>query len=118
MNIKQLAEEAHKNAVDHGFWEEEYNVITKMSVQGFNDREVKAVKRAFMCQRLMLIVTEISEAVSELRKDDKENYSEELADIVLRVADTSLGDTVDIEKELIKKMDKNKNRPYKHGKLF
>ncbi|AJE09840.1 MazG nucleotide pyrophosphohydrolase domain-containing protein [Clostridium botulinum] len=118
MDIKEMVKDAHKNAIDHGFWEEEKNILTKMCVKEFEDEEIKAVKRAFMCQRLMLIVSEVSEAVNALRKDDKENYAEELADIILRTSDTALGDTVDIEKEIKKKMKKNRNRPYKHGKAF
>ncbi|KEI87574.1 nucleotide pyrophosphohydrolase [Clostridium botulinum B2 267] len=118
LKIKEMANDAHKNAIDHGFWEEEQNIITKMCVKEFEDEEIKAVKRAFMCQRLMLIVSEVSEAVNALRKDDKENYAEELADIILRTSDTALGDTVDIEKEIKKKMKKNRSRPYKHGKIF
>nr|WP_280639316.1 MazG nucleotide pyrophosphohydrolase domain-containing protein [Clostridium botulinum] len=113
-----MVNDAHRNAIDHGFWKEEQNIITKMCVKEFEDEEIKAVKRAFMCQRLMLIVSEVSEAVNALRKDDKENYAEELADIILRTSDTSLGDTVDIEKEIKKKMKKNRSRPYKHGKVF
>ncbi|BAQ14703.1 MazG nucleotide pyrophosphohydrolase domain-containing protein [Clostridium botulinum] len=118
LKIKEMVKDAHKNAIDHGFWEEEHNIITKMCVKGFKDEEIKAVKRAFMCQRLMLIVSEVSEAVNALRKDDKENYAEELADIILRTSDTALGDTVDIEKEIKKKMKKNRSRPYKHDKAF
>ncbi|APQ97624.1 MazG nucleotide pyrophosphohydrolase domain-containing protein [Clostridium botulinum] len=118
LKIKEMVNDAHRNAIDHGFWEEEQNIITKMCVKEFEDEEIKAVKRAFMCQRLMLIVSEVSEAVNALRKDDKENYGEELADIILRTSDTSLGDTVDIEKEIKKKMKKNRSRPYKHGKVF
>ncbi|ACO86854.1 MazG nucleotide pyrophosphohydrolase domain-containing protein [Clostridium botulinum] len=118
LKIKEMVNDAHRNAIDHGFWEEEQNIITKMCVKEFENEEIKAVKRAFMCQRLMLIVSEVSEAVNALRKDDKENYAEELADIILRTSDTSLGDTVDIEKEIKKKMKKNRSRPYKHGKVF
>ncbi|MBY6758682.1 nucleotide pyrophosphohydrolase [Clostridium botulinum] len=118
MDIKEMVKDAHKNAIDHGFWEEEKNILTKMCVKEFEDEEIKAVKRAFMCQRLMLIVSEVSEAVNALRKDDKENYAEELADIILRTSDTALGDTVDIEKEIKKKMKKNRSRPYKHDKAF
>ncbi|QGT45372.1 hypothetical protein GJ703_03653 [Clostridium botulinum] len=118
LKIKEMVNDAHRNAIDHGFWEEEQNIITKMCVKEFENEEIKAVKKAFMCQRLMLIVSEVSEAVNALRKDDKENYAEELADIILRTSDTSLGDTVDIEKEIKKKMKKNRSRPYKHGKVF
>lgn len=118
LKIKEMVNDAHRNAIDHGFWEEEQNIITKMCVKEFENEEIKAVKRAFMCQRLMLIVSEVSEAVNALRKDDKENYAEDLADIILRTSDTSLGDTVDIEKEIKKKMKKNRSRPYKHGKAF
>ena len=66
----------------------------------------------------MLITTEVAEAEDGLRKDDFENFKEELADIVIRTCDLAGGLNIDLEAEIIKKMEKNKSREYKHGKAF
>ncbi len=95
LNIKQLIKLCHKIAREKGFWDSERNVG----------------------EMLMLIVTELAEAMEAYRKQDKENFNEEIADTFIRLFDLSGGLKIDVEKEIMKKMNKNKNRPYKHGKI-
>lgn len=64
---------------------------------------------------LALIHAEVSEALEADRKGDKENFSEELADVVIRVFDLCGSRNIDLHKAVRKKMDYNKTRPYKHG---
>lgn len=108
MDIKDLVKEAHQNAVRHGFWDF-YNYLPDQ------DEETK---QALKSQFLMLIVGEVSEAMEGLRKGDADNFKEELADIIIRTCDLCGGLDIDLEAEIKKKMEKNKNRPYKHGKRF
>lgn len=75
-----------------------------------------------IAMKLMLIVSEAAEALETLRDHgalkcvEDGNFMEELADIVIRVLDLSdimgggLGD------EIVKKMQVNAGRPYKHGR--
>ena len=63
-------------------------------------------------------MTELGEAVEALRHDDQENYREEIADTVIRIADLSGASNIDLEKVIIKKMAVNKTRPKLHGKVF
>lgn len=93
MNIKYIAEEIHTNAVKHGWWDREINIP----------------------ELLCLVHSEVSEALEAYRKSDDDNFKEELADIVIRVFDLSVGLGIDIEKEIINKHADNINRPYKHG---
>lgn len=65
----------------------------------------------------MLIVTELSEAMEAYRCQNKENFKEEIADAFIRLFDLCGGLGIDIEKEIEKKSRRNKNRPYKHGKI-
>ena len=108
MHIKDLTKEAHQNALKHGFWED----IDRLFIAS------EYGKNAVIGNMLMLIVSEIAEAQDGLRKGDKDNFKEELADIVIRTADLAGGLGIDLEAEIIKKMEKNKKRPYKHGKKF
>ena len=64
---------------------------------------------------LALVHSEVSEALEAFRINDKENFIEELADVVIRVLDLSEGLEMDIETAIKKKLEKNKTRGYKHG---
>ena len=66
----------------------------------------------------MLIVTELGEACEADRKGNRENFKEELADTIIRLLDLCCAEGIDIEKEIEKKMEFNKGRPYKHGKKY
>ncbi|EKO1912207.1 nucleotide pyrophosphohydrolase [Clostridium botulinum] len=122
MGIKELVQKAYENASRKGFWEdwERIEQLENMAINISEDgeKQVKIDKCNAIGNRLMLITDEVSEAHEALRKRDYENFKEELADIVIRVADLAGGLDIDLEKEIKNKMDKNKNRSYKHGKAF
>jgi NTP pyrophosphatase (non-canonical NTP hydrolase) len=104
---------ANSNAEDKGFWEDYFQAS-----QIENKEIAKSMINNAIGNRLMLIVTEVAEAQEALRKNDFNNFAEELADIIIRVCDLAGGLNVDLEQEIVKKMEINKNRPYKHGKEF
>lgn len=102
----ELAEEIHKNAVDKGFW----------------DRTVDPI---FIAKQMMMIVSEVSEAMEALRKDmDPDQISDEFADILIRTLDLYAGIaeagyvTKSLDYAVKEKMEKNTNRPNKHGVRF
>lgn len=108
MQIETLMKKAHENAVEKGFWDE------YLKVEGKDLAYETALKNQF----LLLIVSEIVEAQSALRKSDEDNFREELADVFLRLADFCEGMNINVVKEIKKKMKINKSRPRKHDKLF
>jgi NTP pyrophosphatase (non-canonical NTP hydrolase) len=77
--------------------------------------------------KLMLMVSELSEAMEELRSGHDRNevyYSEtgkpegvpiELADCLIRILDYCGQWGIDIDMAVAEKMAYNKTRPYKHG---
>jgi len=102
----ELAEEIHKNAVDKGFW----------------DRTVDPI---FIAKQMMMIVSEVSEAMEALRKDmDADQISDEFADIFIRTLDLYAGIaeagyvTKSLDYAVKEKMEKNSHRPNKHGVRF
>jgi len=96
MKINELTKEAHETALEKGWWDEERSTT----------------------ECLALVTCEISEAIEELRKGNYKKFNEELADVYIRLGDLCGHLGIDIEKEIIKKMEFNKTRPYKHGKNF
>lgn len=95
LTLDEWASLCHSIAVEKGFWDEKRN----------------------LGEALMLIVTELAEAMESYRVQDDANFKEEIADTFIRLFDLCGGLEIDIAQEIIKKTEKNKNRPYKHGKI-
>jgi NTP pyrophosphatase (non-canonical NTP hydrolase) len=102
----ELAEQIHKNAVDKGFWD-------------------KTVDPIFIAKQMMMIVSEVSEAMEALRKDmDPDHISDEFADILIRTLDLYAGIaeagyvTKSLDYAVKEKMERNTHRPKKHGVRF
>jgi len=77
--------------------------------------EVRGVEGDSFRGRMMLAVTEIAEAVAGYERGDRDNVAEELADLMIRVADTARVEGLDLEKAIREKLAKNETRPAMHG---
>ena len=126
MTIKNFQEICHQIAVEKGFWNKilckkcdalgeifssEWKICQDCEGQGYildrNNGEAIA-----------LMHSELSEALEAIRQNEWENVAEELADLLIRVMDFCEAKDIDLETEIIKKIEKNKTRPYKHNKEF
>ena len=68
-------------------------------------------------EALALVASEVGEAINECRGEEPtSDFAEELADIVLRVLDIAHWHGINIEQELLNKMDKNEQRGT-HGRV-
>jgi NTP pyrophosphatase (non-canonical NTP hydrolase) len=65
--------------------------------------------------KLFQIVVEVVEAFREWEKENLENFVEELADVVIRAIDLAESLGLPIIDPMLKKIEKNKSRPWKHG---
>lgn len=74
------------------------------------------VKRNQMLGKLMLVVSEISEAAEEVRANNRLGFEEEIADAIIRIFDICGTMGIDIGNEVAKKMNINRLRPVRHGK--
>ena len=93
--LKEYCEICYSIAKEKGFWDEKRNIG----------------------EALMLVVTELAEAMEGHRHQDNDNFREELADAFIRLFDLCGGLNIDIEGEIARKSMKNLKRPYKHGKI-
>jgi NTP pyrophosphatase (non-canonical NTP hydrolase) len=64
---------------------------------------------------LILIVSEVGEAIQALENNDAANLREELADIPLRLGDTVERLRIDLTPEILAKNERNRQRAYRHG---
>lgn len=97
MTVKEFIDVCHDVAKSKGWWDEHRN-----------DGELIA-----------LMHSELSEALEAMRKDaSEEDVAEELADCCIRIFDYCGAKNIDLQQALLKKIDYNKTRPFKHGKKF
>jgi NTP pyrophosphatase (non-canonical NTP hydrolase) len=64
---------------------------------------------------LALIHSEVSEALEAFRKDDPDNFMEELADIQIRLLDLAGAFTEEFTDVVERKVEINRGRGYRHG---
>ena len=123
MTIAELIEKSFGNSRSKGFWDEHAN--------GPPWRSGPTFTTSCIPEKLMLIVSELSEALEEHRggrapthtyfnpeKPTKpEGIPSELADVMIRVADLAGAFGIDLESAIRAKMAYNASRPHKHGKV-
>lgn len=102
--INELVQEAHKNAIDHGWW--------------LDNRSFGEI--------IALMHSELSEALEEYRNGKQmnevyviegkpEGIPIELADCIIRIFDFCGRNKIDLQKAIAVKMKYNESRPYRHG---
>ena len=114
--INDIAEDVYKVAASKGFW----------SIDEVSDFALIPIK-------LALIGDEVSEALrahrdvyddseesfatnmTEMQEDD---FTEELADIVIRTMDLAAALDLNLGQAIINKIEKNRDRPNKHNKRY
>lgn len=139
--IRELVRKSHENAVKKGFYETVSSALLALREDGWPE-EFKAAQDAFIAQRLMLITSELGEALEALRhkrradperlktldnlilSDNfktlfehyiKDTVEDELADAAIRLFDLAGYLDIDLEAHIVAKANYNSLRSKMHG---
>ena len=115
MSINEMAHGAYKNSTLKGFHDEYMKLNTFI---GDRPELAQTLHDMHVSQHIALIQSELSEGLEGLRRGDKDNFAEELADAIIRIGDLATMCGINLEEEVITKMRINESRPRKHGKRF
>jgi NTP pyrophosphatase (non-canonical NTP hydrolase) len=115
--VRQLQQGLFSWFQHQGFWPSGWDAKFAgfRAVYSEQDREQNNLKRM---EKLGLIVTEVAECMEAVRKSDRDNEAEELADVLVRVLDYAGGFNIPLAEAFERKMLANYARPMKHGKEF
>lgn len=111
MTIRELQEQAYENSKAHGFYDEERGVPEAIALMH------SELSEALECYRDGLAPGKVDIDTRGPNAGKPEGFGIELADAMIRIADTAHSLGVDLEAMLAMKMNYNKSRPYKHGKV-
>ncbi len=93
------------------------------NIKGFHEGRTDAGRDDTLV-RLMLVVTEVSEAAQGVKRnwgpgfrteEQADEFGEELADAVIRIFDLATCVGVDLQGHIARKMAKNRERPHLYG---
>jgi NTP pyrophosphatase (non-canonical NTP hydrolase) len=135
MNLNELAKSIHQDNIEKGF----YDIVLK------SEQELKQeMIELFIFKQLLLVISEVSEAVEYLRKNNidytlepnlhneltyqenvsifekkyKDTFQDEIGDAFIRLLDLVGYLGIDIESWIEAKLNYNKTRNYRHGKKY
>ena len=97
-------------------WRDRAGFTTPASIAPRRCGITEATDGDLMLGKLMLVVSEVSEAAEAVRKNSPENFVEEIADTMIRLLDICGTMGIDIEAAIRLKMAINAARPARHGK--
>jgi NTP pyrophosphatase (non-canonical NTP hydrolase) len=126
MEIKDLVKESHQTAVDHGWWDEDRNfgeqialMHSELSEALEEYRNNKGMAEIYFECKKSNCIHKTNGLCSQVKNSCP--YAKpcgiptELADCIIRIADTCGKYGIDLEKALKIKMEYNKTRPFRHG---
>jgi len=95
-------------------WRKEKKFFTPANI--LNSSVVASSYAELTLGKLMLVVSELSEAAEAVRDQNLDNFKEEIADTFIRLLDICGTMDINIEYEIKKKMIVNKEREVLHGR--
>ena len=125
--LNKLRDDIHKNAVNHGWWDEErsFGDIIALCHSELSEALEEYRKGAtpfnvyFICQKDyncgLYEPGQVNPECQDCLQHKPEGIPTELADTIIRILDYCGKEGIDIEAAINIKHEYNKTRPYKHG---
>jgi NTP pyrophosphatase (non-canonical NTP hydrolase) len=107
--LNQIGKEIREWREDRGFFTP-HSIDTKERRNHVTDGDA-------MLGKLMLVTSEVAHAAEAVRKGNLRNFKEEIADTMICLLDICGTVGIDIEKTIVRKMERNRNQPKRHKKL-
>lgn len=124
-NLTELRDKIHDNSRQKGFWDEPRNIgealmliVTELSEALESHRKTGAIKHLDVM---------VKKAMNEMEEDEfkehfaimvKDSFEDEMADSIIRILDLCGGLDIDIEWHIVAKMKYNDSRARLHGKKY
>lgn len=119
--LNDLRDEIYADAVSHGLWDDEQVKKTLMSCDNLRDSGLlnifKLAKTEMETKRVnatLCVFLENQELLEAVLEED--HFCEELADVIITALSVAGYLGIDIDGEVRKKMEINRERPWRHGK--
>mgnify|MGYP001140463992 CR=1 FL=1 len=118
MNLNEWAKEIHKNAVEHGWWDEPRSFTEVIALchselsEALEEYRSKKPTTYFTCK---CGAKTDSQYICCGKKMKPEGIAVEMADCIIRILDWCGKEGIDIEQIILTKHEYNKTRPYRHG---
>ena len=124
MEINEMVKQVHQNAVDHGWWDGKQRELPEILMLCVS--ELSEALEEVRCGRPDLYIDRFGDDENELfervtcaelfRPNEKpEGWAVEMADCVIRIMDYCGHKGIDLESVIRMKHEYNKTRPYRHG---
>jgi NTP pyrophosphatase (non-canonical NTP hydrolase) len=124
-NLTELRDKIHDNSRQKGFWDEPRNIgealmliVTELSEALESHRKTGTIKHLDVM---------VKKAMNEMEEDEfkehfaimvKDSFEDEMADSIIRILDLCGGLDIDIEWHIVAKMKYNDSRTRLHGKKY
>jgi NTP pyrophosphatase (non-canonical NTP hydrolase) len=110
LTIVDLLRESHSTALDKGWWEGDRNFGDQISNFHGEVSEAWEEYRKYGLDPTRFLYPNCTD-----RPGKPEGIAAELADVLIRIADTCAHYDIPLEKAILDKLQYNKTRPYRHG---
>ena len=122
-NLNELAKQLHEKAKAKGFWDEQREtgtllmlMVSELSEALEADRKDKHTNKNTLVK--LLYENDPTQFVSVFQNDVKDTFEDEIADVFIRLLDFIAQREIDIESHIELKMRFNQTRAYKHDKAY
>ena len=120
--INELAKKVHQNAKDKGFHEGEKNIGEMLClIHSEVSEALEADRKNIYSSANMNVINgwaDDEDFKTHFKKEVKDSFEDELAEIIIRVMDLAACKNVDLEEHIKAKMRYNTLRENKHGKRY